>query len=88
MALKVLKVNYGAIVAGVSKGKMMVFALLSLAVSLSKTKGYYVIISPLKALKGDQVCPMFHEGREGWLADLPSTGCMNEKGWNQGQSPQ
>ena len=83
-ALKVLEANDGVVVAGTGKGKTMIFALLGLAVSLSKTKGYYVIVLPLKALEGDQVWQMFHEGREGWLADLPSSGCANEKGSHQG----
>jgi len=36
-------------------GKTMVFALLGFAVELSKTKGHYIVVSPLKALEGDQV---------------------------------
>jgi len=36
-------------------GKSMVFTLLGLAVELSKTKGHYIVVSPLKALEGDQV---------------------------------
>ena len=83
-ALKVLEANDGVVVAGTCRGKTMIFALLSLAVSLLKTKDYYVIVLPLKALEGDQVCPMFHEGREGWLADLLNSGCVNEKGSHQG----
>ena len=55
-ALKVLEGNDGAVVAGTGKGKTMVFALLGLAVELSKNKGCYIIVSPLKALEGDQVC--------------------------------
>jgi len=57
-ALKVLEGNDGVVVAGTGKGKTMVFALLGLAVELSKTNGHYVIVSPLKALEGDQVCPI------------------------------
>ena len=55
-ALKVLEGNDGAVIAGTGKGKTMVFALLGLAIELSKTEGYYIIVSPLKALEGDQVC--------------------------------
>ena len=55
-ALKVLEGNDGVVVAGTGKGKTMIFALLGLAVELSKTEGHYIIISPLKALEGDQVC--------------------------------
>ncbi|KAF9790789.1 hypothetical protein BJ322DRAFT_1135277 [Thelephora terrestris] len=40
----------------------MVFALLGLAVKLSRTKGYYVIVSPLKALESDQVTRMTKAG--------------------------
>ena len=58
-ALKVLEGNDGIVVAGTGKGKTMVFALLGLAVKLSKTKGYYIIVSPLKALEGDQVRSIF-----------------------------
>lgn len=57
-ALKVLEGNDGVVVAGTGKGKTMVFALLGFAVKLSKTKGHYIIVSPLKALEGDQVCPV------------------------------
>lgn len=57
-ALKVLEGSDGVIVAGTGKGKMMVFPLLGLAVKLTKTKGRYIIVSPLKALEGDQVCPI------------------------------
>jgi ATP-dependent helicase YprA (DUF1998 family) len=63
-ALKVLEGNDGVVVAGTGKGKTMVFALLGLAAELSKTKGHYIIVSPLKALEGDQVCPLFY--MEGW----------------------
>ena len=58
-ALKVLEGNDGVVVAGTGKGKTMVFALLGFAVKLSKTKGHYIVISPLKALEGDQVRLMF-----------------------------
>ena len=58
-AVKVLEGNDGIVVAGTGKGKTMVFAILGLAVKLSETKGYYVIVSPLKALEGDQVCTAF-----------------------------
>ena len=61
-ALKVLEGNDGAVVAGTGKGKTMVFALLGLAVELSKNKGYYIIVSPLKALEGDQVCRVSVQG--------------------------
>lgn len=54
-ALKVLEGTNGVVVAGTGKGKTMVFTLLGLAVQLSGTKGHYVIVSPLKALEGDQV---------------------------------
>jgi len=54
-AIKVLEGNDGIVIAGTGKGKTMVFALLGLAVKLSGTKGYYIIVSPLKALEGDQV---------------------------------
>ena len=54
-AVKVLEGNDGVVIAGTGKGKTMVFALLGLAVKLSKTKGYYIIVSPLKALECDQV---------------------------------
>jgi len=53
--LKVLEGNDGVVVAGTGKGKTMIFALLCLAVQLSKTRGHYIIVSPLKALEGDQV---------------------------------
>jgi len=55
--LKVLEGNDGVVVAGSGKGKTTIFALLGLAVELSKTKGHYIIISPPKTLEGDQVCP-------------------------------
>ena len=55
-ALKVLEGSDGIVVAGTGKGKTMIFALLGLAASLSKAKGHYIIVSPLKALEGDQVC--------------------------------
>jgi len=55
-ALKVLEGDDGIVVAGTGMGKTMIFALLGLAVELSKTKGHYIIVSPLKALEGDQVC--------------------------------
>lgn len=58
-AMKVLEGNDGIVVAGTGKGKTMVFALLGLAVKLSGTMGYYIIVSPLKALEGDQVCFAF-----------------------------
>ena len=58
-ALKVLEGNDGVVIAGTGKGKTMVFALLGLAVQLSRTKGYYVIVSPLKALEGDQARLVF-----------------------------
>jgi len=54
-ALKVLEGDDGIVVAGTGKGKTMIFALLGLAVELSKTRGHYIIVSPLKALEGDQV---------------------------------
>ena len=54
-ALKVLEGNDGVVVAGTGKGKTIIFALLGLAVELSKTEGHYIVISPLKALEGDQV---------------------------------
>ena len=55
-ALKVLEGNDGIVLAGTGKGKTLVFALLGLAAELSGSNGYFVIISPLKALEGDQVC--------------------------------
>ena len=56
-ALKVLEGNDGVVVAGTGKGKTMIFALLGLAVELSKAKGHYIIVSSPKTLEGDQVCP-------------------------------
>jgi ATP-dependent helicase YprA (DUF1998 family) len=55
-AVKVLEGNDGIVVAGTGKGKTVVFALLALAAELSGSKGHYIIVSPLKALEGDQVC--------------------------------
>ena len=55
-ALKVLEGSDGIVVAGTGKGKTIIFALLSLAAELSESVGHYIIVSPLKALKGDQVC--------------------------------
>lgn len=63
-ALKVLEWNDGVVVAGTGKWKT-VFALLGLAVQLSKAKSLYIIVSPLKALEGDQVCPTINEARRG-----------------------
>ena len=57
-ALKVLEGNDGVVVAGTGKGKTMIYALLGLAVELSKTKGQYIIVSPQKTLEGSQVCPI------------------------------
>jgi len=54
-SLKVLEGNDGMVVAGTGKGKTIIFALLGLAAELSETRGYYIIVSPLKALEGDQV---------------------------------
>jgi ATP-dependent helicase YprA (DUF1998 family) len=54
-AVKVLEGNDGMVVAGTGKGKTIIFALLGLAAELSKTNGHYIIVSPLKALEGDQV---------------------------------
>ena len=62
-ALKLLEGNDGVVIAGTGKGKTVVFALLGLAAKLSNTEGHYIIISPLKALEGDQVCPMFEMER-------------------------
>lgn len=62
-ALKVFEGNDGVVVAGTGKGKTMVFALLGFAVKLLKTRGHYIIVSPLMALEGDQVCTLFHMGR-------------------------
>jgi ATP-dependent helicase YprA (DUF1998 family) len=55
-AVKVLEGNDGIIVTGTGKGKMAVFALLALTAELLGSKGHYIIVSPLKALEGDQVC--------------------------------
>jgi len=55
-ALKVLEGNDGMVIAGTGKGKTVIFALLGLAAELSGTNGHYIIVSPLKALEGDQVC--------------------------------
>jgi ATP-dependent helicase YprA (DUF1998 family) len=54
-AVEVLEGNDGMVVAGTGKGKTIIFALLGLAAELSKTNGHYIIVSPLKALEGDQV---------------------------------
>lgn len=54
-AVKVLEGNDRMVVAGTGKGKTIIFALLGLAAELSKTNGHYIIVSPLKALEGDQV---------------------------------
>ena len=55
-ALKVLEGSDGIVVAGTGKGKTIIFALLGLAAELSESVGHYIIVSPLKALEGDQVC--------------------------------
>jgi len=55
-ALKVLEGNDGMVIAGTGKGKTVIFALLGLAAELSGTDGHYIVVSPLKALEGDQVC--------------------------------
>ena len=55
-ALKALEGNDGMVVAGTGKGKTIVFALLGLAAEISGSEGHYIVISPLKALEGDQVC--------------------------------
>jgi ATP-dependent helicase YprA (DUF1998 family) len=75
-ALKVLEGNDGVVVAGTGKGKTMVFALLGLAVQLSKTKGYYIIVSPLKALECDQVRTVLNEER---LVDRPDGDRLHER---------
>ena len=54
-AVKVLEGNDGMVAAGTGKGKTIIFALLGLAAELSKTNGHFIIVSPLKALEGDQV---------------------------------
>ena len=64
-ALKVLEGSDGVVIAGTGKGKTMVFALLGLAVKLTRTKGHYIIVSPLKALEGDQVRPIPWQRRSG-----------------------
>jgi hypothetical protein len=87
-ALKVLEGNDGVVVAGTGKGKTMVFALLGLAVKLSKTKGHYIVVSPLKALEGDQVCPAFGMGMQSHFVYQPNEGHTNEGGKDQGCSPQ
>lgn len=58
-AVKVLEGNDGVVIAGTGKGKTMVFAILGLAVKLSRTTGYYIVVSPLKALESEQVRPLF-----------------------------
>ena len=55
-AVKVLEGNDGIVIAGTGKGKTVIFALLGLAAELSKSNGHFIVISPLKALEGDQVC--------------------------------
>ena len=55
-ALKVLEGSDGMVVAGTGKGKTIIFALLGLAAELSGSRGHYIVVSPLKALEGDQVC--------------------------------
>lgn len=89
-ALKVLEGNDGVVVAGTGKGKTMAFALLGLAVQLSKTnRGHYIIVSPLKALEGDQVCPQSTRkgGVNCWLTPPVSTGRSNEKAGHRGLTP-
>ena len=54
-ALKVLEGNDGIVVAGTGKGKTIVFALVGLAAELSGSDGHFIVVSPLKALEGDQV---------------------------------
>jgi len=55
-ALKVLEGSDGIVVAGTGKGKTIVFALVGLAAELSGSDGHFIVVSPLKALEGDQVC--------------------------------
>ena len=54
-AVKVLEGSDGMVIAGTGKGKTIIFALLGLAAELSGSEGHYIVISPLKALEGDQV---------------------------------
>ena len=54
-AFKVLEGNDGIVIAGTGKGKTLIFALIAIAAELSGSGGHYIIISPLKALEGDQV---------------------------------
>ena len=54
-ALKAPEGSDGIIVTGTGKGKTIILALLGLAAELSESVGHYIIVSPLKALKGDQV---------------------------------
>jgi hypothetical protein len=69
-ALKVLEGSDGIVVAGTGKGKTIIFALLGLAAELSESMGHYIIVSPLKALEGDQVCTKVLRHRLRFIAEL------------------
>ena len=73
-ALKVLEGSDGMVVAGTGKGKTIIFALLGLAAELSGSNGYYIIVSPLKALEGDQVRTRVSNESKGSSANSPGAG--------------
>lgn len=87
-ALKVLEGNDGMVVAGTGKGKTIIFALLGLAAELSGSNGHNVIVSPLKALEGDQVCTRVpNESRDSSVI-LLGAGRTHEKSPHRSHRPQ
>ncbi|EJF56048.1 hypothetical protein DICSQDRAFT_18782, partial [Dichomitus squalens LYAD-421 SS1] len=53
-AVKLLEGRDVMLVVGTGAGKSMVFALMAIAITLSRGKGLVIVICPLKALQLDQ----------------------------------